>query len=164
MADAAGAPWASVDTHRPEAYNRPAMTDDPSRPIAVVLTEEEVEFVKDALWYASRAEQVALADDPLFRDSFLAELKSTSLKREADGKPGFQDLFLVMQGVPAEELPPAAQQRLGVIGSDYQPPAETLIAAGISMVAWVAVLMFLGCQVARHKRMGGGNPETAVDI
>lgn len=52
----------------------------------------------------------------------------------------------------------------GTIVLDYQPPAETLIAAGISMVAWVAVLMFLGCQVARHKRMGGGNPETAVDI
>ncbi|MCZ2146221.1 MAG: hypothetical protein LC126_00410 [Bryobacterales bacterium] len=53
----------------------------------------------------------------------------------------------------------------GTIVLDYRPPAETLLAAGVSVVAWVAVLALLGYQAIRRERMGGlGNPDTVVDI
>lgn len=99
------------------------MLTESNHRLAVVLTEEELQFVKDALWYAARAEQVALADEPLFRDSFLAELRNTSNRREADGKPGFQDLFLALQGTPVDRLPVEAQRSLGVLRE--QPTTET---------------------------------------
>ncbi|MCC6364730.1 MAG: hypothetical protein IT165_14510 [Bryobacterales bacterium] len=61
-------------------------------------------------------------------------------------------------------LQPAAGSE-GTIVLDYRPPAETLLAAGVSVVAWVAVLALLGYQAIRRERMGGlGNPETVVDI
>lgn len=53
----------------------------------------------------------------------------------------------------------------GGIVLDYRPPAETLLAAGVSVVAWIGVLALLGYQAIRRGRMGClGNPETVVDI
>lgn len=99
------------------------MPTDPNRQLVVTLTEEELTFVKDALWYAARAEQVVLSEDPLFRDSFLAELREIARRREEEGKPGFQDLFLALEGTPAESLPVEALRQLGLL-ADIPSTAE----------------------------------------
>ncbi|MBI3979402.1 MAG: hypothetical protein HY331_14560 [Chloroflexi bacterium] len=97
----------------------------------LVLGEAEIEFLKDALWCAVVAEQLATSGDPAWERAFLADLRVFMQHRQSQGRAGFQDLFLELTGTPLADLPPELRRHFVGDGLGLPTEADTIKLVGV---------------------------------